>query len=89
VYPVPPDGSSIVKLQRGKLPTSPSSAQGRMLEETDGGFRLEEVPREGVLLERRYRYARGLNGAAVLWIGRQRSVGKGEGRSGLRFDFLE
>lgn len=89
VLPVPADGSSTVTLQRGRLPTSATSAQGRMLEDMNTGFRLEEVPREGVLLERRYRYARGINGAAFLWIGRQRSVGQGVGRSGLRFDFLE
>jgi hypothetical protein len=50
---------------------------------------LEEVPREGVHLERRYRAARGPDGSAYLWIGRRRSTGRGEGRSGLRFDFLE
>jgi hypothetical protein len=82
-------GSSVLSLQRGTLPTSSASAEGRMLQETDQGFRLEEVPREGVLLQRRYRWARGLHGATYLWIGRQRSIGKGEGRSGLRFDFLE
>ena len=35
-------------------------------------------------MKRLYRYARGLDGSTHLWIGRQRSVGKGEGRSGLR-----
>jgi hypothetical protein len=50
---------------------------------------LEEVPREGVHLERRYRWARGADGSGYLWIGRRRSTGRGEGRSGLRFDYLE
>ena len=50
---------------------------------------LEELPREGVHLERRYRATRGPDGATHLWIGRRRSVGRGEGRSGLQFDYLE
>jgi len=78
-----------VKLLRGKLPTATTGALGRMLSETDTGFLLEEVPAEGVLLERRYRSARGLDGSPCVWIGRLRSIGQGEGRSGLRFDFLE
>ena len=81
--------NSPVKLQRGKLPTSTSGPLGRMLGETNSGFLLEEVPTEGVLLERRYRTARGLDGSSSLWMGRLRSMGQGEGRSGLRFDFLE
>ncbi len=78
-----------VKLLRGKLPTATTGALGRMLSETNSGFLLEEVPAEGVLLERRYRSARGLDGSPYVWIGRLRSVGQGEGRSGLRFDFLD
>lgn len=81
--------TSPVKLQRGKLATSTSGPLGRMLGQTNSGFLLEEVPTEGVLLERRYRTARGLDGSTYLWMGRLRSVGQGEGRSGLRFDFLE
>jgi hypothetical protein len=50
-----------VTLQRGRLPTPAANAQGGMLEDTDTGFRLQQAPREGVLLERCYRYARGLN----------------------------
>jgi hypothetical protein len=42
-----------------------------------------------VRLERRYRYARGLDGSPCVWVGRRRSTGRGEGRSGLRFDSLE
>jgi len=82
-----PNGA--VKLLRGKLPTATTGALGRILNETNSGFLLEEVPAEGVLLERRYRSARGLDGSVFVWIGRLRSIGQGEGRSGLRFDFLE
>jgi hypothetical protein len=46
----------------------------------------EEVPRDGVQLERCFNYARDAGGRALLWIGRGKSVGRGEGASGLRFD---
>jgi hypothetical protein len=81
--------ASPVTLLRGKLPTASTGPLGTMLGQTNKGFLLEEVPAEGVLLERRYRIARGCDGSSFLWVGRRRSVGKGEGRSGLRFDFLE
>ncbi len=80
--------NSAVNLQRGHLPTSSTGPLGRVLAEMKSMFR-EEVPREGVLVERRYRLSRGPDGSPCLWVGRQRSAGKGEGRSGLRFDFLE
>jgi hypothetical protein len=78
-----------VQLRRGRLPTSASGPQGRLLGDSDLPIFLEEVPREGVHLERRYRCTRGADGSTYLWIGRRRSIGRGEGRSGLRFDFLE
>jgi predicted DCC family thiol-disulfide oxidoreductase YuxK len=87
--PPTPNGSSTLSLRRGKMPTPSSGAEGQMLQDTDAAFRLEEVPREGVLLQRRYRLARGLDGASYLWLARQRSIGKGEGQSGLHFDYLE
>jgi hypothetical protein len=65
-----------------------TSSQHRMLAEASSIF-LEEVPREGVQLARRFRWARGTDGSGVLWIGRLRRTGRGEGRSGLRFDYLE
>jgi hypothetical protein len=36
-----------------------------------------------------FRFARGTDGSSLLWIGRRRSTGRGQGRSGLRFDYLE
>jgi hypothetical protein len=48
-----------------------------------------EVPRAGVLVTRRYRYARWGDGSRRLWIGREKQPGKGEGSSGLRFDVVE
>ena len=49
----------------------------------------EEVPRDGISLQRRFNYARDAQGRALLWIGRSKSVGRGEGASGLRFDVVK
>lgn len=46
----------------------------------------EEIPREGILLTRRFQLARTADGGSVLWIGRQKATGRGEGASGLRYD---
>jgi hypothetical protein len=46
----------------------------------------EEVPRDGAVVSRRYNLARTPDGGTTLWIGRRKSVGQGEGWSGLRFD---
>ena len=46
----------------------------------------EEIGREGLVVERRFQYARTADGRAVLWVGRRRRVGRGEASSGLRFD---
>ena len=86
--PVQLDFPGHLQLRRGRLPNATSGPQGRFLAELTAMF-LEEVPREGVHLQRRYRWARSVDGSSFLWIGRRRSTGRGEGRSGLRFDFLE
>ena len=49
----------------------------------------EEVPREGALVERGFQYARWFDGAGLLWLGRRKTVGRGESSSGLRFDVME
>lgn len=49
----------------------------------------EEVTREGVILERQMQLARWTDGRYHLWTGRRKRVGKGEGSSGLRYDFAE
>ncbi|MCW2848208.1 MAG: uncharacterized protein JWR90_2182 [Marmoricola sp.] len=46
----------------------------------------QEVPRDGVVLTRRYQLARTTDGGTVLWIGRRKEAGQGEGSSGLKFD---
>lgn len=46
----------------------------------------EEVPRDGVVVTRRLQLARTAGGGSVLWIGRRKQPGQGEGSSGLTFD---
>jgi hypothetical protein len=94
--PVPAAGHSpthpVVELQRRAMlrtefdgsrkrmrPQGQLLAQGDRLEE-------EEVPREGVVVERAFQYARWFDGRALVWVGRRKAAGRGEGASGLRFD---
>jgi hypothetical protein len=46
----------------------------------------EEIPREGVVLTRTMQLARTEGGGTVLWVGRRKRAGMGEGWSGLKFD---
>jgi hypothetical protein len=82
-------GSGPLRMRRARMPTTGGGPLGRLIGYPGLTIFLEELPREGVHLERRYRTARGPDGATHLWIGRRRSVGRGEGRSGLQFDYLE
>lgn len=78
-----------LQFRRGRLPTAVTGPQGLLLAYPNQTMFFEELPREGIHIERRYRYARGLDGSVYVWIGRLRSTGTGEGRSGLRFDYLD
>jgi hypothetical protein len=48
----------------------------------------EEVPREGIRVTRSYQFTRWIDGSSHIWMGRRKSVGRGEGSSGLSFDTL-
>jgi hypothetical protein len=87
--PAAATAAGTVKLVRAKLPTADRGAQSRVLQDIDAGLFIEEIPREGVHLQRTYRLARGATGAVVLWLSRRSGPGSGEGRSGLAFDILE
>ena len=52
-------------------------------------LREEEVPREGVLVRRSYRSARGPAGRRLGWSAYTTTVGRGELSSGLAFDHLD
>jgi hypothetical protein len=60
---------------------------GRALTFADLGT-AKEIPREGAVT-RSYQYARWIGGVPLLWIGRRKSIGRGEGSSGLRFDLAK
>jgi hypothetical protein len=49
----------------------------------------EEIPREGAIVTRAFQYARGPRGESLLWLGRDKRVGAGEGSSLLRYDRAE
>jgi hypothetical protein len=82
-------GTGPLQMRRGKMPTAAVGPKGRLLGYPGLTIFLEELPREGVRVQRRYRSARGPDGSTYVWVGRLRSTGTGEGRSGLRFDYLE
>ncbi len=48
----------------------------------------EEIPREGTIVQRSFQYTRWFDGHVLLWLGRRKHTGRGEGSSGLRFDGL-
>ena len=74
-------------------PTTPLRPRGRLLAPMvkDPTLRLreEEVPREGARATRAYQLTRWIDGTTLLWLGRRKGVGRGEGSSGLRFDTAE
>jgi hypothetical protein len=49
----------------------------------------EEVPRSGAIVTRRFQLTRWTDGRTILWSGRSKRVGRGEGSSGLKFDSVE
>ena len=59
--------------------------RGRLLAAGTAMFQ-EEFAREGVAIERRYRLARGSDGATHLWLGRRKRIGASAPAAGLSFD---
>jgi hypothetical protein len=64
--------------------------KGRILRSASP-LRIEEheIPRDGAIVTRRFQLTRWTDGRTVLWSGRSKRVGRGEGSSGLRFDTAE
>lgn len=48
----------------------------------------EEMSRQGLIITANYQRTRWYNGAIFTWFGRMVKSGRGEGNSGLKFDFL-
>ncbi len=69
----------------------PQPALSQILKPSAGPLDIfeEEIPREGARVTRSFQYARWFDGSPLLWIGRRKTVGRGEGSSGLRFDVAE
>ena len=93
---VPAQGSTGLRLKRGQVLQADGSrslvtAKGRILNAdlSDAGIFEEEVRREGIRVRRHYQLARWHDGSTHLWVGRRKSVGRGEGSSGLKFDSLD
>jgi hypothetical protein len=49
----------------------------------------EEVPRAGARVSSSFQRTRWYNGKTVNWLGKRKNLGRGDGSSGLQFDFLE
>jgi hypothetical protein len=49
----------------------------------------EEVPRAGARVSLNFQRTRWYHGQVINWLGRRKNSGRGEGSSGLQFDFLE
>jgi hypothetical protein len=49
----------------------------------------QEIPRSGLIVTRSFQVTRDAAGRRLVWLGRRKKAGRGEGRSGLKFDLLE
>jgi hypothetical protein len=81
------------KTQSAILPNGarhPIAPRGVLLTPTSGPYDIheEEVDRSGARVTRTVQRVRWHDGRVVTWVGRTRTHGLGEGRSGLRYDVL-
>ncbi len=89
--PVHMEGSDTeIRLQRAAMPGA-KGALGVFLKEVPAPYYVneEEVPRSGVIVQRSFQRTRWFNGSTLLWVGRFKEAGKGEGWSNLKFDQIE
>lgn len=83
-----------IRLRRGGILSTEtqevSTSRGRILESgAEFVINEEAIPRSGIQITRTYQHTRGMDGESYLWIGRQKRTGRGEGSSGLKFDYVE
>jgi len=86
--PVHAEGSvSEIRLQRARM-AGGQPPRGRLLREVPSPYFVEEeeVPRAGVYVERMWKRVRWLQGRTLIWVGRRKTTGRGEGSSNLAFD---
>ena len=90
--PPEPPNKVVSRLKRGAVLQPDGSqqihkAEGRILNKDPHLLMFdEEVPREGVHVARHYQLARWIDGSTWSWMALRKTVGRGEGSSGLRFD---
>ncbi len=96
LVPVLDSETEVMELKRGRMLQHRGEdlkeilPKGRILEpESDLRLREEEVQRTGALVDRAFQLARWVDGSTHLWMARRKRPGRGEGWSGLRYDFLE
>jgi hypothetical protein len=65
--------------------------RGRLLRESRSPYFIEEeeVPRSGSYVERSWQRARWIGDRTLLWVGRRKTAGRGEGWSNLVFDRIQ
>ncbi|PPK73928.1 hypothetical protein B0F87_11339 [Methylobacter tundripaludum] len=77
------DGSFV--LRKGTM-TDKDESLGEILDPTPLTFQEEEVPREGLRVQRVPAICRTANGDTIRWVARRVSIAQGEGASRLAFD---
>lgn len=82
-------GFAAIALRKGAMVKrgAPVLPLGVLLRPTPLTIRDEELAREGVRVRRVSALARGAGGEYLRWVGRRASVGRGEGSSGLGYDW--
>ncbi len=86
--PVHAEGSvAEVRLQRARM-AGGEPPRGRLLREVRSPYFVEEeeIPRAGSYVERSWQRTRWTHGRTLIWIGRRKTAGRGEGASHLAFD---
>ena len=78
-----------IRLQRARMPQA-GGALGKILTEIQPVYFIEEeeVPRSGAIVSRRFQRTRWLDGRVILWMGRRKQAGRGEGMANLVFDSI-
>jgi hypothetical protein len=87
-----PGTTTQLRFRRGLVdrPGGPIPAQGQILEPEHALIlNPEEVPRVGARITRAFGLARWTGGQTQLWVGRRKTVSRGESSSGLRYDQAE
>jgi hypothetical protein len=99
-----PGTNPVIQLQRRALLRTETDGQRRAIQpkgvllrtdprqapDAERPLRIEEeeVPREGAVVTRAFQFARWFDGRSLLWLGRRKRSGRGEGFSGLEFDVI-